>query len=131
MDCAPVRSFSEGIIDRTGAQTMLYLTCTTISSVDLAHYGVLRSTEIGNLVIVVQSLIPAQAAMQSDQRGRNLQTACKNHKNVQEQDQSNFQKFSTYFEDSSSSVLSEDQKRGLLQCLFNHLNAFVTDENPI
>ena len=33
-------SFSEGIIDRTGAQTMLYLTCTMISSVDLAHYGV-------------------------------------------------------------------------------------------
>ena len=32
--------FSEGIIDRTGAQTMLYLTCTIISSVDLAHYGV-------------------------------------------------------------------------------------------
>ena len=33
-------SFSEGIIDRTGAQIMLYLTCTMISSVDLAHYGV-------------------------------------------------------------------------------------------
>ena len=29
-----------GIIDRTGAQTMLYLTSTMISSVDLAHYGV-------------------------------------------------------------------------------------------
>ena len=42
MVCAPVRSFSVGIIDRTGAQTMLYLTCTTISSVDLAHYGVRR-----------------------------------------------------------------------------------------
>ena len=28
------------IIDRTGAQTMLYLTCTMISSVDLAYYGV-------------------------------------------------------------------------------------------
>ena len=48
MVCAPVRrdnpralaSFSEGIIDRTGAQTMLCLTCTMISSVDLAHYGV-------------------------------------------------------------------------------------------
>ena len=35
-------SFSKGIIDRTGAQTMLYLTCTTITSVDLAHYGVSR-----------------------------------------------------------------------------------------
>ena len=33
-------SFSEGIIDRTGAQTMLYLACTTISSVDLEQYGV-------------------------------------------------------------------------------------------
>ena len=31
---------SSGIIDRTGAQTMPYLTCTMISSVDLAHYGV-------------------------------------------------------------------------------------------
>ena len=30
----------EGIIDRTGAQAMLYLTCTTTSSVDLAQYGV-------------------------------------------------------------------------------------------
>ena len=42
MVCAPVRRFSEGIIDRTGAQTMLYLTCTMICSVDLAHYGVSR-----------------------------------------------------------------------------------------
>ena len=32
-----------GEIDRTGAQTMLYLTCTTITSVDLAHYGVSRA----------------------------------------------------------------------------------------
>ena len=31
------------IIERTGAQTMLYLTCTTITSVDLAHYGVSRA----------------------------------------------------------------------------------------
>ena len=30
----------EGIIDRTSAQPMLYLTCTMVSSVDLAHYGV-------------------------------------------------------------------------------------------
>ena len=36
-------SFGEGIIDRTGAQTMPYLTCTMISSVDLAHYGVSRA----------------------------------------------------------------------------------------
>ena len=34
-----------GIVDRTGAQTMLYLTCTTISSVDLAHYGVSRAKD--------------------------------------------------------------------------------------
>ena len=45
MICAPVRrdnprALARGIIDRTGAQTMLYLTCTTIISVDLAHYGV-------------------------------------------------------------------------------------------
>ena len=29
-----------GIIDRKGAQTILYLSCTIISSVDLAYYGV-------------------------------------------------------------------------------------------
>ena len=40
-------SFSEGIIDRTGAHTVLYPTCTMIhvSSVDLAHYGVSRSKD--------------------------------------------------------------------------------------
>ena len=38
-----IPGFSEGIIDRTGAQTMLYLTCTMISSVNLAHYGVSRA----------------------------------------------------------------------------------------
>ena len=38
-------SFSEGIIDRTGAQTMLYLACTMISSVELAHYGVSRAKD--------------------------------------------------------------------------------------
>ena len=35
-----IPSFSEGIIDRTGAQTMLYLTCTMISSMGLARYRV-------------------------------------------------------------------------------------------
>ena len=35
-----IPSFSEGIIDRKGAQTMLYLTCTTISSVDFPQYAV-------------------------------------------------------------------------------------------
>ena len=33
------------IIDRTGAQTMLYLTCTMISSVNLACYGVSRAKD--------------------------------------------------------------------------------------
>ena len=50
MVCVPVRrdnlrAFSEGIIDRTGAQTMICLTCTIISSVDLAHYGVSRAKD--------------------------------------------------------------------------------------
>ena len=54
MVSAPVRrdnppSFSEGIIDRTGVQTMLYLTCTMISSVDLAYFML----KIGYLWIVV------------------------------------------------------------------------------
>ena len=34
-----MRLYGEIIIDRRGAQTMLYLTCTMISSVDLANYG--------------------------------------------------------------------------------------------
>ena len=41
MVCAPVRKDNpraRGLSLRTGAQTMLYLTCTMISSVDLAHY---------------------------------------------------------------------------------------------
>ena len=37
--------FSEGIIDRTGIQTIRYHTCTMISSVDLAHYGVSRAKD--------------------------------------------------------------------------------------
>ena len=48
-----IPSFSEGIIDRTGAQTMLYLTCTMISSVGLAHYGV-SLLKTGYLWIMVQ-----------------------------------------------------------------------------
>ena len=44
-----IPSFSEGIIDRTGTQTMLYLTYTTITSVDLA--------KIGYLWIMVQIII--------------------------------------------------------------------------
>ena len=40
-----VRSYGETIIDRIGAQKMLYLTCTTITSVDFAHYGVSRAKD--------------------------------------------------------------------------------------
>ena len=35
-----IPTYSEGVIDHTDAQTMLYLTCTMISSIDLAHYRV-------------------------------------------------------------------------------------------
>ena len=40
-----IPGFSEGIIERTCGQTMLYLTYTMISSVDLAHYGVSRAKD--------------------------------------------------------------------------------------
>ena len=45
MVCAPVRrdnplAKARGLSLRTGAQTMVYLTCTTLSSVDLAQYDV-------------------------------------------------------------------------------------------
>ena len=40
-----MRLYGEIIIDRTGAQTMLYLTCTTIARVDLAQYGVSRAKD--------------------------------------------------------------------------------------
>ena len=40
-----IPSFSERIIDRTGAQTMHYLTCTTITSVYLAHYRISRAKD--------------------------------------------------------------------------------------
>ena len=33
------------IIDRTGAQTMHYLICTMLSSVDLVHYGAARAKD--------------------------------------------------------------------------------------
>ena len=46
---------SEVIIDRAGAQTMLYLTCTMISSIGLAHYRVSRA-KIGYMWIVVQDI---------------------------------------------------------------------------
>ena len=40
--------FSEWIIDRTSGQTMLFLTCSTIPSVDLACYGVPCVKGLGN-----------------------------------------------------------------------------------
>ena len=40
-----------GVIDRTGAQTMLYLTYPMICSVDLAHYGVSRAKRLGICVL--------------------------------------------------------------------------------
>ena len=51
MVCAPVRrkdnplAKARGLSLRTGAQTVLYLTCTTITSVDLARYGVSRAKD--------------------------------------------------------------------------------------
>ena len=42
-----IHSFSEWIIYRTGAQTMLYLTCTMISSVDIARYGESLAEDLG------------------------------------------------------------------------------------
>ena len=50
-----------GIIDRTGAQSMLYVTCTTITSVDLAHYRVSRakdwvSVDCGTKIFTKRSL---------------------------------------------------------------------------
>ena len=46
MVCAPVRRDNpQGTIDRTDTQTMLYLTCTMISSVDLAQYGLSRGKD--------------------------------------------------------------------------------------
>ena len=54
-DVEIIPELSEGIIDRTGAQTMLYLTCTMISSVDLAHYGVSRAKDWVSVIVVVST----------------------------------------------------------------------------
>ena len=40
-------SFSEWIIDHTGTQTMLYLTYTMISTVELACYKVSHALDLG------------------------------------------------------------------------------------
>ena len=50
MVCAPVRrdnprALARGIINRTDAQAMLYLTCITITCVDLEHYGESRAKD--------------------------------------------------------------------------------------
>ena len=39
------RALARGLSLCTGAQTMLYLTCTTITTVDLAHYRVSRAKD--------------------------------------------------------------------------------------
>ena len=44
MGCAPVRRDNPRAL-ALGAQTMLYLACTTITSIDLAHYGVSRAKD--------------------------------------------------------------------------------------
>ena len=51
-----IPSYSEGIINCTGRQTMLFLSCTMISSVDFAHYRVSHA-KIRYLWIVVQERI--------------------------------------------------------------------------
>ena len=59
MVCAPVRRDNPRGDNRlTGAQTMFYLTCTTITSVDLAHYGISRakdraSVDCGTIQIMI------------------------------------------------------------------------------
>ena len=50
MVCAPVRrgnprALARGLSLRTGAQTMLYLTCTTTTSVDFANLGVTHAKD--------------------------------------------------------------------------------------
>ena len=50
--------YSEVIIDRKGSQIMLYLTCTMISSLDLAHYAISRaknwvSVDCGTIEFIV------------------------------------------------------------------------------
>ena len=50
MVCAPVlrdnpRALARGLSTVQAQKTMLYLTCTTITSVELAHYGVSRAKD--------------------------------------------------------------------------------------
>ena len=39
------QALARGLSLHTGAQTMLYITCTAITSIDLAHYGVSRAED--------------------------------------------------------------------------------------
>ena len=55
-----IPSFSEGIIDHIGAQTLLYLTCTTITSVDLAHHGMSRAKNWVSMNCGTMSDFPSQ-----------------------------------------------------------------------
>ena len=57
MVCAPVRRDNPRALAkarrlslRTGAHTMLYLSCTMISSIDLAHYEVSRAKDLVSVV---------------------------------------------------------------------------------
>ena len=47
MGCAPVRRDNRETIDRTGAQTMLYLSYTMIANVPFAHYGISCAKRLG------------------------------------------------------------------------------------
>ena len=70
-----MRLYGEIIIDRTGAQTLLYLTCTTITSVDLriTEYLLLK---IGYLWIVVQRINNAAKAALSFKVFVHIDTVC-------------------------------------------------------
>ena len=51
MVCSPVRrdnprAYARGLSTMQAHKTMLFLTCTMISSVDLAHYGVSRAKDL-------------------------------------------------------------------------------------
>ena len=52
-----IPSFSVGIIDPTGSQTMLYLTCTMISIVGLACYGVSHAKDWVSMDCGIKSII--------------------------------------------------------------------------
>ena len=63
MACEPVRRDKPGIIDFTCAQTMLYLTCTMISSVDLASHGNWVYVDCGTIIVFVHFLSKDENAL--------------------------------------------------------------------